>query len=498
MSTSAKEDLKAAVAVGDWEKAAENIAVILSDQTLQNDKQAFSLIKDYTAKLAGIKPETLQTLIAALRKMELDAEQLIVFADLLIQTRDLKGAETNYRKAIEKEPENLAGYEQLATLYGEPPAQYDKAVECLLKCVAIELRSATKDNEYIAGKYSEAGTLYMEEIEDAKKALECYQNALTHNAALYQNYYYCGLALKDLEQYQDATATIKIYLEKTTDKKERGEGLYMLGELYDLLHRPVQAAQYFIEALAYDETMVYAYHNLASIFRMNGEFRKSADNAQQAFKYYADEYKQGKFKEEPAKYYYYAELIREYKNVKSKADYNTWKELITAYVKVQPLDPDGAMEMFTMYLYRNKAIAEKKLVSYEDPAKQLMEEEEVHSSMMQWYRVAVERMEEAIKNIPDALKIKYYCTRLGQLYLSFDMFEEAKENFKKALSVDTSMEKAADGMGVACFRTGDYAQAIKHFKTAAIINPSSLSIACNLADSFRCSGDIEEAERTYM
>ena len=60
---------------------------------------------------------------------------------------------------------------------------------------------------------------------------------------------------------------------------------------------------------------------------------------------------------------------------------------------------------------------------------------------------------------------------LGQNYLRQGLFEEAREQFENALSLNPVIPEAQLGLGIAYYNLGDFQKALKQYEKALIINP---------------------------
>jgi Tfp pilus assembly protein PilF len=77
------------------------------------------------------------------------------------------------------------------------------------------------------------------------------------------------------------------------------------------------------------------------------------------------------------------------------------------------------------------------------------------------------------------------------------MYDKAKEKFQSILTLDPDHARANEGMGVTLFKAGEFAEATEFFKKAARLHPGSMNLECNLADSYRAGGQLNEAECIY-
>ena len=60
---------------------------------------------------------------------------------------------------------------------------------------------------------------------------------------------------------------------------------------------------------------------------------------------------------------------------------------------------------------------------------------------------------------------------MGQNYLRQGLFEEAREQFENALSLNPVIPEAQLGLGIAYYNLGDFQKALKQYEKALIINP---------------------------
>src|ERR1700722_12778780 len=86
---------------------------------------------------------------------------------------------------------------------------------------------------------------------------------------------------------------------------------------------------------------------------------------------------------------------------------------------------------------------------------------------------------------------------IGNVYANQGKYQEAVPYFKKALEIEPYYGTYSN-LGTAYFYLKQYAQAAEMFEKAVELNPNDTSMAANLADSYRFSGQKDKAQRTYQ
>ncbi|HYE54629.1 MAG TPA: tetratricopeptide repeat protein, partial [Chitinophagaceae bacterium] len=360
-------------------------------------------------------PELRDEFITKMKEQELTDEEielLIRLGDLLMADNQQEAAEPLYAMALEKDPNKVRAAEQLIDIYIKHAPDADKAAGLAPKYAATQ---PPPDSVRLAHTYKEIGRLYLNEEDDAVKAAEFYAKAIALRPDHWKYQYGLGLALRYQDRFTEAFDVMKKALELVPEGKDKGEVLYMLGELSGLLYNPHQARAYYEQALKYDNKMVYAYHNLVATCYALSDFREGNDYLQKAFALYEEELKNGVFEKDPGKYYYYAELMRDYKGPKETADYELWEKMLTKYNESQYAAVDGMAEMFKMQLARRRAIEDGEYLARHAERDHYFEQ--YHGKMISWYNKATERFKSLFKETTDKVKLKDFHAQIAKLYL---------------------------------------------------------------------------------
>lgn len=346
--------------------------------------------------------------------------------------------------------------------------------------------------------YATAGRCYFETGE-MPKAFSCFQEAIGYRTGYWEYYYEQALVLQFLGDYQEARKSLdKAYMSVPRDAlSDKAEIFYLQGEIAMLLHEPYMARDRFLDAVALNSDMVYGYHSLFNVYRTLGDFSKARHYLKMAFKLYSKEWTGNCFENDTGKCYYYAELIGNSQCKLTTKDFELWELLLMKYYEYEPSDPDAAGEMFKMFLTKKRAIEDGDILADNWHGEKLFKLEEVYARVQEWYSRSVGNFETAIKQALYENKRKELYVQLGRLYLSFEIYEKACESFLEALRITPSDVSALEGAGVAYFKSGNYEEAIRQFRRALLRYEGSLNIQCNLADSYRCGGKMEDAEMIY-
>ncbi|HYF30250.1 MAG TPA: tetratricopeptide repeat protein [Chitinophagaceae bacterium] len=426
-----------------------------------------------------------------------DADQLSGLGMAFQKADRTRDAIWLYELALQKDPDSQEVLEQLADLYAEQPGDRDKAINHYLQCINIEKAKPDPDPVYLSRIYTAISYTYVEKI-DPENAEMYAKLGLEHNVDNYPCYYNLALALQMQEKHQEANDTLNTAWNYATNDSEKGDTQFMLGEVADQLHKPHKARDYFVEALRYDDKMVYAYHNLVTVSRSTSEFGRAVYYAGKALELYEEAYLDNRFEDEKGKCYYYAEMLRDYKPGKTEKDFAKWEELLREYHRAHPEDPDGTGELFKMFFAKKKAIENGEIFADNWHGEWVNHLEDAQSNVVEWYERAVQAFTDYIAKNKRPYQLTYHHVQLGYIYLLFEIYDKAKESFEAALKINPQHAKAMEGMGVAHFKAGEYPKALEYFKKAVNLHPGSLNLECNLADSYRMAGQTEEAERIYQ
>lgn len=464
----------------------------------------YEMLKDFDSDEATNKsveiienPELFTGLLNSFRKKFATETSIPIpihdLVDYLLFHEKVDVAVPLYLAAANHDPAHIEEVKRLEDLYKNKKPGPEK----ILVHIAILEKIDDHNTELIEVKYAEAGALYYSEKDDMEKAAECFKAAISIEPKEYSYQYSLALALRYNGSYLEANKVLDKAFELAPSNEERAEVHFLRGEISLQLYKFHQACDYFLATIKLNNKKVYAYHNLVAAYRTLGDYHQSNHYLEKAIALYENEFKNGLFDGKVDKYYYYAELIKNYIPEKNITHFEGWEKMINGYCSVDSNDPDGARDMFYMLLCKKKAFEEGKFDKDLWKDEKERKWEEVYSNMMRWYTKAIENFGIAIANNPRPWKLKELYIEFGQLYLSFDMYEEAKSNFSEILKLDPNDVEAADGLGVAYFKTGEYSKAIEQFRRALTFNPGSLNIQCNLGDSYRCNGNITMAEQVY-
>lgn len=87
---------------------------------------------------------------------------------------------------------------------------------------------------------------------------------------------------------------------------------------------------------------------------------------------------------------------------------------------------------------------------------------------------------------------------LGQAYFQMKKYDQAREEFRKALAIDETRWRSHNFIGIMCNHNGDPLQAIEEFKAAIAISPDSGILYNNLGMAYNQAGGYDEALAAYQ
>lgn len=488
-----RQRIETAIAGKEFAQAARLLTVMLEDHKGDDSLEYFAnkLLSDPELSMAVsmyIKQDATQIMKAGPR-------QLATVGSIIKGKGRWADATPFYQLALQANEKDTGVMAGLLETYINSGAT-DKARELAGNYAAL---MAAAEPGKVASVYKELAAKY-NNLKNYTAAKECIDRAIATNPGDWTLQLYNMAILQALQQYHSALKAGETALSLLPRNGAGGKGMLysLMGEICDNQYLPSLAREYYEKAADYADEAAYAYHNLAAACHKLGDFRKGNEYLAKAFASYAAEYQRDKKFTDTGKYFFYADLIGTYKHPKSAADFDLWEELLTTYVEQHSTLEHSRAELFKMLLARKNAIINGQLYADKSEKERTQLLEATQSRMMLWFDRANNALKQFIQTNSDPLLLKDAHMQLGKLYLSFEMYEEAGRSFDAALQIDPRMVKALEGNGVTCFRTKRYAEAIRYFREALALNPSSLNAQCNLADSYRANGDTEQAELIYQ
>jgi len=105
------------------------------------------------------------------------------------------------------------------------------------------------------------------------------------------------------------------------------------------------------------------------------------------------------------------------------------------------------------------------------------------------------QFDEALENFKKAVELKLNHEEaynyLGNIYSMKGSYDKAKEAFEKSLQINPDSSKAHNGLGIIYDETGQYDQAIDEYQKALKTEPENAKTHCNLANAYAQKGLFE-------
>lgn len=347
--------------------------------------------------------------------------------------------------------------------------------------------------------YSGREYVYNKDAQDKDKAIECFKTAVEMDprnpSYLFHQAYTCYF-FGDKVSAQDLLPKA-IELAKGGWRGAMKKIKFFEGELAMSLNEWYNAKRLFEEILSQDEKHTYVLHNLAIVNRSIGSFYEAGSYLDKAIDLYNAEWTKDEFKSNPNKCYFYAEAINSRRCILEGWQYNLIIALLKKYCLHDPEDPDGPGELAKILYAKKKAMDNGQLDINRRSTEKLHEREQINAAMLAHFDKSIKLFEQGIKATGNPRKKLDHYLQLGGFYLYFGMYSEAAEAFQQVLKMDPDEFRAMEGFGVASFKSGNYEEAIRQFSHALLRYEDSMNLRSNLADSYRCKGNIPEAEIQY-
>ena len=104
-----------------------------------------------------------------------------------------------------------------------------------------------------------------------------------------------------------------------------------------------------------------------------------------------------------------------------------------------------------------------------------------YTSLENWEE-AKENFKKAIEIKPDYADVHY---NLGNIFVELDLFESAIESFHNVINIDSKYGQAYYNLGVSYYEIGQFYDAIESFQSALKLDPKNIDILLNLGNSLR-------------
>ncbi len=407
-----------------------------------------------------------------------------------------------YTKIIKEDPENMAGYFNLASAY-EEKGELDQAEVFFKKVLEIDPKHCDV--------YNHLGLIHYHR-EEWDKALKEFQISL-ELFEYAETYYNASLVWQKKGMIKEAIEAIKRSLELDPDYADAWNHL---GNLYLARNDNQEAAQQFEKALELDPRHVTAHNNLGLVFSQRGqiedaikEFNKAIEvdpNSAEAHNNLGSLYMgQGKYDQAMNELKKAIGIRPEYKN----AIIN----LGMLYVKLNDLQNgevlfrkiiDEIDKNFTEaysqlgYLYLLKQDFNKAIFSFNEMLRLQPGDSKAYYYLGKAYR-GLGQTEAAIKAWQKALDFQPGLAGahldLGNIYFEMGDFQSAQQEWQLAfLGKPVDILTHLSNMGMVYFQSEQYRYAIAAWQKACELKPNDLNLHYNLAVVFFKQGRYRAAD----
>jgi tetratricopeptide (TPR) repeat protein len=249
-------------------------------------------------------------------------------------------------------------------------------------------------------------------IEDYKKALSYFEEAINENPHYAEAYLQIGLCNYKLGCYQEE---IEAYRQAIRIKPDYVDAYYNLGSAYGEIGRYQEAIEAYKQAISIEPDFAEAYVNLGLVYYEIGSYTKSIETSKQAIRIKPD-------------------LAEAYVNVGSVyGNLGRYQEAIEFNKQAILIKPDYAEAHYNLGLNYGK---------------------------LGRYREAIDHLKQAIRIEPDLAEA--HCD-LGVVYHGIGRYQEAIEAIKQAIRIKPDFARAHYNLGLLYFLVGNKGSALEEY-----------------------------------
>jgi superkiller protein 3 len=384
---------------------------------------------------------------------------------------DYAAALRSYRKVTELDPYDSDAYMQCGYALANQGRHTD-AIECYKKTLEIEPDSIDGHNawgwaSYFQDNYDAAMEQYNTTIEKEPNS------ANAHNCL--------GFVLAAKGMYDDAVACYQKAIDLNPEDWWPHLNCGTLAERGTC----AQAIAICKEAPGKFPDLAYAYHNVASLFRAQGDYRSAWAAWQRAAQVYERTRQNRGNRRDPDFFRYYGSMLYENLWNVSRAE-----QVLEEGRKLNPRHTGILGSLVSLHLDRLDELRQDTGADAERPV--------TYAKAREYYKTAEGILKEQLRHEESSRPLQ----ELGDLYLKMGEYDQAKDCFEKALRRNPEFSEASVGLGVLYSRQEDFRQAARYFEAARRLDPNDLNVWSNLAEAYlkinsKKVSQIEKAETEF-
>ena len=322
---------------------------------------------------------------------------------------------------------------------------YDHAIECYNRALALNPNLHSELNPRLAGAYNNRGLAYDNKGE-YDQAIADYAKALELNPKLALAYNNRGNAHNNKGEYDQAIADYAKALELNQDY---ALAYYNRGNAYNNKGEYSQAIADYSKVLELNPDYVDAYYNRGNAYNNKGEYDQAIADYSKALELNPDD------------------MDAYYNRGNTYANKGEYDQAIADYSKALELNPDFALA------YNNRGIA------YDNKGE---------------YDQAIADYAKALELNPD-FALAY--NNRGVVYANKGEYDLAIADYAKALELNPDFALAYNNRGISYRNKGEYDQAIADFARALEVNPDYANAYNNRGVAYADKGEYDQAIADY-
>lgn len=346
------------------------------------------------------------------------------------------------KKSLNISPRDWIIYHNLGIVY-KHLKEYENAIKAFKKAI--------KYNKNFLKSYLSLASIYFY-LKDYRNAFEYYNKARKLNPALYEASYNAAVCLFKLKKREDAIKILEDMIKSEfVTPKIRAESSKILGTYFASKANHQKALFYFKKAAQFYEDSDL-YYRIGVLYVITGDYQKALDNFKKSY-------------------------------LLNQNDVETIKHLAELYYRFG--DFDNSLKYYKYLLETAKSRAEI-----------LLSIGEIYYRKQE-YPEALKYYKEALNSslTPDMTKIVY--VNLGNLYSALEDYENAIDNYNKALEFDKLDVNIYYNIGILNLKQNNYFSALENFKKAVQVTPSNIELNLLVARTYLLMNQRNNAIITY-
>jgi type IV pilus biogenesis/stability protein PilW len=406
-----------------------------------------------------------------------------------------------FQKIINEDPDNTAGYFNLACAY-ENTGDIDQAETLFRKVLEMDPHHLDVHNHLGLIHYQR------EEWDKAQKEFRLALDLVEYS----ELYYNLSLAYNKKGDFEDAVSAIMMAIDLDPDYSEARN---QLGNLYLAMNKLQEAAMEFEKAIELDPTHVTAHNNLGLIYSQKGQIEDAIKEFQEAVRLDPNSAEahnnlgslyigQGGYNQAMPELKKALEIRPDYIKALinlgmlyvNLQDFQNAEELFLKALKTDRDSAEAYSQLGNLYLYQqefDKAVSTFKRMQSIQP-----EDPRIHYFLGKAYQ-ALGDMDAALKAWRQAIELQPDLAaahlNLGNVYFDMGDFSQAEKEWKKALAgrnIDIPMHLV--NLGMVYFRSEKYEKAIQAWRKVGELRPGDPNLHFNIALAYFKHGKYKEAD----